>query len=130
MTPCGDAVHRLVERLGGQVVEQQHGRAVAREIVLQRQDLAAVAQRALRQQADLGQAVEHDARGLGALDRLEDQLGGLAELEVGRIEQALLLVVVEQALGRHQLEDLDALASVQPCDAARRRAAPPRSPTG
>ena len=55
-----DAVHGLVGRLGGQVVEHQHGRVVPGEIVLQRQDLAAVAQRALRQQADLRQAVEHD----------------------------------------------------------------------
>ena len=105
-------------RVGGQVVEQQHGRAVPGEIVLQRQDLPAVAQRALRQQADLGQAVEHDARRLDALDRLEDQPGGLAELEVGGIEQALLLLVVEQALRRHQFEDLDARPSVQPCEAA------------
>ena len=102
-----DAVHRLVERVGRQVVEQQHGRAVAREIMLERQDLAAIAQRTLREQADLRQRVEHDALRLAALERLEDQLGGLAELEIGRIEQALLLIRIEQALGRHQLEDLD-----------------------
>ena len=55
-----DAVHGLVVRLAGQVVEHQHGRAAAREIMLQRQDLAPIAQRALRQQPDFRQAVEHD----------------------------------------------------------------------
>src|SRR6185369_665478 len=44
----GNRVHGLVQRLGGEVVEHQHGRAVAGEIVLQHQDLAAIAKRALR----------------------------------------------------------------------------------
>jgi hypothetical protein len=48
-----DTVHRLVERVGREVVEHEHGDAVAREIVLERQDLAPVAQRTLRQQPDL-----------------------------------------------------------------------------
>ena len=65
----GDAVHRLVERLGGKVVQQQDGGTVTGEEVLQRQDLPAVAQRALRQQAELRQAVEHDPAGRYALDR-------------------------------------------------------------
>ena len=59
-----DAVHGLVGHFGGQVVEQQHGGAELREIMLERQDLPAVAQRTLRQQPDLGQAVEDDAVGL------------------------------------------------------------------
>ena len=74
--------------------------------MLQREDLAPIAQRALREQADLREAVEHDALRLDPLDRLEDALGRLAELEVGRIEQALLLLLVEQALRRHQLVDV------------------------
>ena len=94
-----DAVHRLVERVGGQIVEQQDGRAVAGEIVLEREDLAAVAQRALREQPDLRQAVEHDARRLDPLEGLEDCLGRLAEFQIGGIKQALLLVGVEQAFG-------------------------------
>ncbi len=59
--PVRDAVHRLVFQVGRQVVEQQHGRAVPGEVMLQREDLAPVAQRTLRQQTDLRQAVEHDA---------------------------------------------------------------------
>ncbi len=104
-----DAVHGLVERIGGQVVEHQHGRVVAREVVLERQDLAAIPQRALREQTDFGQAVEHHARRLDRLERLEDALGRLAQLKVGRIEQALLLVLVEQALRRDQFEHLEGL---------------------
>ena len=41
-----------------------------------------------------------------------------AEFEVGGIQQALLLLGVEQALRRHELEDLDLSSSVQPCEAA------------
>ena len=84
-----------------------------------RQDLAAIAQRALRQQPDFGKAVEHHPARLDALDRLENLLGGLAEFEVGRIEQALLLIDVEQAFRRQQFEDFDALVQ---CPAVRRRA--------
>ena len=55
-----DAVQREVILMFGQVIEQEGGGAVAREVVLQRHDLAPVTQAALRQQADVGQAVEHD----------------------------------------------------------------------
>ena len=102
-----DAVHGPVVRLARQIVEHQHGRPAAREIMLQREDLAPVAKRGLRQQPDLGQAVEHDPRRLHLLERLEDALGRLAKLEIGRIEQALLLILVEQAFRRDQLEDVD-----------------------
>src|SRR5436190_18628351 len=42
------------------------------------------------------------------LDRLEYHPRGFAELQIRRVEQALLLLFVEQALGRHQLENVDA----------------------
>ena len=113
-----DAVDGLVVLLGGQIVEHQHGRILPREIMLQRQDLPPVAQRALREQANFRQAVEHHAVGLVPLERVEDAPRRLAEFEVGRIEQALLLLVVEQAFGRDQLEDLDVLQ----VPAVRRRA--------
>jgi hypothetical protein len=72
------AVHSLVGRVGGEVVEQQHRRLVAGEIMFQRQDLAAVAERTLRQQPDFGQAVEHDAIRPSPLERSENPPGGLA----------------------------------------------------
>jgi hypothetical protein len=78
----GDAVHGLVVGLGGQVVQQQNCGALLGEIVFQGQHLAAVAQRALGQQPDLRQAVDHDAMRLELLHGLEHQARGLAQLEV------------------------------------------------
>ena len=125
-----DAVHGLVGGFGGQIVEQQNRGAVLREIMLDRQDLPPVAQRALRQQADFGQAVEHHPVRLDALDSLENLLGGFAEFEVGGIEQALLLVGVEQAFRRQQFEYLDAIVQRPAMRAPRPRAARARSRTG
>ena len=119
MTLCAMLWTGSIDALGGHIVEQEHGRTVAGEIMLQREDLPAIAQRALRQQADFRQAVDHDALRLQPLDRIEDALHGLAELEIGGIEQALMLVGVEHALRRQQFEDLDCRSSiVQPCERA------------
>ena len=79
------------------------------EIVLDRQNLPPIPQRALREQSDLGKAVQHYPARLHAIDRRQNLLGGLAEFEIGRIEQALLLLGVEQAFGRQQLEHDDPL---------------------
>ena len=105
----GNRVDGLVIGVAGQVVEQQHRGAIAGEIMLEQQDLPAIAQRTLRQQPDFRQAVEHDAVGLHTLHRLEHSLGGLAQLQVRRIEQRLLLLGIEQAFGRRQFEDLELL---------------------
>ena len=56
----GKAVDGLVVGVGGQVIQHQDSGTLLGEVVLHRQDLAAIAQGALGQQADLGQAVEHD----------------------------------------------------------------------
>ena len=79
-----------------------------REAVLEREDLPAVAQRGLRQQAQLRQAVEDEPRRALLLDALQDAPGGLAELELGRVEQGLLLLGAEAGLG-HQLDHRDAV---------------------
>src|SRR3954453_13273624 len=47
----------------GQVVEQEYGRVVKQEEVLEGEHLAAVAQRPLREQADFGEAVENHSGG-------------------------------------------------------------------
>ena len=78
-----DTVNRLVVHVGRQVVEHQHSRAVPGEIVLERKDLPPVPQRALGQQADLRQRIEHHALSPAALDGLEDQLHRLAEFQIG-----------------------------------------------
>src|SRR3979490_3217377 len=51
-----DAVDGAVGGLGGEIVEHDDSGIVLGEVVLERENLAAVAQRALRQQADLRQA--------------------------------------------------------------------------
>nr|GFA06095.1 hypothetical protein [Tanacetum cinerariifolium] len=78
----GNAVDGLVQGFGGEVVQQDDRRVVAREIVLDREDLPAVAQRTLRQQADLRQAVDDHTCGLDLLDDLENLLGGFAQFKV------------------------------------------------
>src|SRR5207253_3689125 len=104
----------LVVSVAGEVVEHHHGGAGAREIMFEREDLPPIAKRALRKQTDFGQAVDDDPGRLDLLDRLEDSLGRLAELEVGRIEEALLLVLVEEAFGRDQLEHRQRVVELPP----------------
>ena len=103
----GDAVHRAVVGFAGQVVEHDHGRVMLGEIMFEREDLPPVAQRALRQQPDFRQAVDHHALRPNPLDRFEHARDRFAELEVRRIEQALVLLRIEHAVRRHQLEDFD-----------------------
>ena len=77
--------------------------------MLQGEDLATIAKRGLREQADFRQAVQNDTRRLYLLERFENAFGSLTELEVGRVQKALLLLVVEQALGRDELKNIDAV---------------------
>src|SRR6185312_7813904 len=68
----GDAVDGLVVHLGGQIVQQQHRGVLLRKKVFEGEDLTAIAQRTLRQQANLGEGVEHDALRLGLLEGIEN----------------------------------------------------------
>ncbi len=106
----GDAVNGTVGAFGREIVQRDDGGFVPREIVLQGQDLTAVAQRALRQKADLGQAVDDDALRPVLFDRFENAFYGFAEFEIRRIQQALMLARVENAFGRHELADLDVIS--------------------
>ncbi len=103
----GDAVHCPVVRLAGKVIEHQHRRAASREIMLQREDLPPVPKRGLGQQPDLRQAVEDHPLRLHLLERFENALGGLPQLKVRRIKEALLLILIEQAFRWDQLENVD-----------------------
>jgi hypothetical protein len=67
----GDTVQVLV-RLAGLIVEQQYGAGAGREELLEGQDLAAVAQRILRQQSHFGQAVEHHAHRIDPVHLFHD----------------------------------------------------------
>ncbi|MNI57000.1 hypothetical protein D3C73_1120330 [compost metagenome] len=75
--------------------------------MLDRQDLPAVAQRALRQQANLGEAVEHHAGWPDAFDHFKNLFGGLAQFQVRGIQQRLLVLGRQQAFGGRQFEDMD-----------------------
>ena len=97
-----NAAQLQVARLGGLVVEQQHGAVLAREAVLERQDLPAVAQRGLRQEAQLRQAVQDQPRRPLLLEPLQNAPRGFPEL--GRMKQSLLLLAAEVGLG-HQLDN-------------------------
>ena len=68
--------------------------------------------------ADLRQAVENDTFGLNRIICIKDELHGLAEFKIGRIEQTLLLISIHDVFGWQQLENFDGGSSVQPCDAA------------
>jgi hypothetical protein len=61
----------------------------------------------LRKQANFGKAVENDTVGLRLLKRLEYALGRLTQLQVRGIQEALLLVRIQQTLGRDELENFD-----------------------
>src|SRR3569833_1581158 len=75
--------------------------------MLQREDLPSFVLCVLCFQPDLGLAVVVVVLWLHSLDRFENPGDRLAELEVRGIEQALVMIRVEYAVRRHQLEDLD-----------------------
>ena len=104
-----DRVHVQAELGHGAVVEQQHGAATADEVLLQREDLAAIAQRRASEQAQFRQRVEHDALRTQALDLREDALGGVTQLDLGRMEHRVLVFGVEPVLRRGEFMDMDAV---------------------
>src|SRR3954464_12345194 len=98
-----EAVQVEVVLMRREVIEQQYGRVVEQEKVLEREDLAAVAQRPLREQADLGEAVEDHPGGAHSLNLGQHHVHGLAEFEIGRVDEALLLLGIEAQLRRNEL---------------------------
>src|SRR5215210_8684730 len=104
-----EAVQVEVVLVRGQVIEQEYGRVVEQEEVLERKDLAAVAQRPLREQPDLGEAVEDHPGGAYPFDLGQDHVHGLAEFEIGGVDEALLLLGIEAQFRRNKLVDLQAV---------------------
>jgi hypothetical protein len=105
----GEALELEIARRGAGVIEQQHGAALAGEVVLEGQDLPPVAQRVAGQQPHLGERVEDDPQRLHPLDRVQHRPRGLRELHLGRVEQGVLGVGLEALLGGLQLADGDAV---------------------
>lgn len=104
----GDAVQLQVARIGTAVVKHQDGAVTGREILLQGQDLPAIAQRVLRQQAHFRKAVEHHTGRAQAIDAFHDALDRLAQFDLGRLQDRLLAVGVQPFL-IDQLEQFDAV---------------------
>jgi hypothetical protein len=67
----GDALDLQVV-IGGQVVENEHRAIATAEELLEREDLAAEAQRVAREEPQFRERVENHARGLEPLDVLEE----------------------------------------------------------
>ena len=77
--------------------------------MFQRENLPPVPKRGLGKQPYLRKAVEDHPRRLHLLERFEDALGGFPKLEIRRVKQALLLILIQQAFRRDQLENVDPL---------------------
>ena len=88
--------------------------------ILEGKDLAAIAQRALRQQSHLGERVEHNSARIDFLHAIENVLRRLAELHLGGMKQRQLLIGIEARFRRHQLENVDPFKC--PAVASRNRA--------
>jgi hypothetical protein len=121
------AAHLQVGAERGAVVEQDGGAGTFGQILLERQHLAPVAQRALGQQLQLGQRIEHHAARLVFVDRRQDALGGVAQFDLGRVEDGVLLVRIERRFHRERFPR----CGCRPCSSratAPRCAARPRFP--
>jgi hypothetical protein len=103
-----DAVQLQVVVVGAAVVQQQDGTAATGEECFESQHLAAIAQRVLRQQAHFRQAVEDHAGRLQLLDRGHHAPSGLAQFDLGRMQDRLLGLGTQPFFG-HQFEHLHAL---------------------
>ena len=105
-----DRVH--VQALFGDLafVEQQHGRAAAGEVLLQRQHLAAEAQRSSRPAGAISASESNTTRlRLQALDFLQDAAGGFGQFHFGRVEHRVLRLRIELVAEREQFVDVDAV---------------------
>ena len=107
--PVGQAVQADVPGLAGLVVEEQDGALLPAEVLLEGQDLPAVAERVLRQQPQLGKRVEDQPGRPGPFGFGEHGLHRLAELDLRGVEHGVPGVRPEALLGGDHLDDLDAV---------------------
>ena len=103
-----DALHLQVAPRAGEVVEQEHGTFAPPEELLQREELAPIAQRIAGKKAQLGKRIEGDPRGLQPVDVRQDRTGGLGELDLGGMKHRVLLGRLQAFLGGDELANGDA----------------------
>ncbi len=106
-----DAVRHAVELqivdLRRPVVEEERGDVPVGKELFEGQDLPAIAQRALREQANLRQGVEHDPLRLLPLDDAEEALDRLPQLDLGGMEERQILFLGEHLFTDELLVDGD-----------------------
>ncbi len=103
------ALHVRVLAHRGEIVQQHHGAAALVEVLLQRHDLSAVAERAARQQSELGQRIDDHDRGAEAFHVGQDLLRRRRELDLGQMKHRRGFARVERLFGRHDLADRHAI---------------------
>ena len=74
---------------------KQDGALAADEELLQREDLAAIAERVLREQPEFGERIEDDAGRVDFFHRGEDLCRGLDQVDLGRVIHGDLRFAVE-----------------------------------
>ena len=100
----------------------------AGQVVLQRQDLAAVADRVAGEEADLRHVIEDDPRRAQAIHRLDDLAGHRGQLDIGGVEDRVLALGGESVIAEAgvDVQDVDAF-EVPAADRARSRGGPARA---
>ena len=94
--------------MGREIVDQNDGALPTGKKILERKDLATIAQGALREQPHLGERVERNSARVRFHHSFENVLGRLVELHLGGMKQRHLLVGVEACFRWHELKDVDA----------------------
>src|SRR3954451_20609475 len=86
-----DALQLQVFRTGGAIVEQEHSAVSVGKEMLQGEDLTTVTKRIPSEQPDLREGVEDNSARLHALHLMENVLGCILELDLGRMEGRVLI---------------------------------------
>src|ERR1700683_4187340 len=93
----GDAVKLQVGTLRGPVIEHDDGAATTQKQLLKRQNLTAVAQRALCKQAHFRQRIQYQTRRIESIYRGNQFPGGFGQLHFGGVQHGELTVTLKLA---------------------------------
>ena len=102
----GNGVRLRLSAIVQTIVQQDDRGVFADKVLLQRENLAAKAQRALGEQAELGQRIEHHSGWMQALEFVEKHLGHFVQLDFRRMKERVFRGG-ETLLGGGELKDVD-----------------------
>jgi hypothetical protein len=105
----GNALQLHVGPFGRAVVKQQRGAVLSHQKLLEAEDLPPVPERALGQEPQLGQRVDHHAPRLEPLDGVERLACRRVQLDFRRVVHREVVLAVDPELVGKQLEDLNAV---------------------